>query len=323
MNVLITGIDGFVGSHLADALAGRPELRLFGTTRHSGSPKASHPPAIPLHQIEITDKEQVKKVIFDLAPQKLFHIAGQAFVPAALSDPYGTFRTNIDGLINILEAVRLLRLEKQVSCSVLVVSSSEIYAPVPLDKLPIDENTPLIPSNPYAASKACADLIAQQYRAAFGVDVVIARPFNHLGPRQSELFVGSALARQIAEIILKKREPKLLVGNTETVRDFTDVRDVVQAYIRLLERPQSKPVFNVCSGRGIAVREILETLCSLSGIAIDVVQDPARMRHNEISTVIGDAGRLRASTGWSPQIPLRQTLQDLLHYWEGRIRNSE
>lgn len=318
MNVLITGIDGFVGSHLADALSNRPDVRLSGTTLQPAQSLSQR--SIPCVQADITDKDQIKKVIFDLAPQKLFHIAGQAFVPTSVKDPAGTFRTNVNGSLNILEAARQLRSERQISCSVLIVSSSEIYGSVPLERLPIDERTSLNPANPYAASKACADLIAQQYRATFGVDVVVARPFNHLGPRQSDLFVGSALARQIAEIMMAKREPKISVGNLDPVRDFTDVRDVVQAYIRLLDRPQPHAVFNVCSGRGVAIGEILETLRSLSGVKIDIVQDPSRVRQNEVSKVIGSAERLRASTAWAPQIPLEQTLQDLLRYWEDRVR---
>ena len=167
-----------------------------------------------------------------------------------------------------------------------------------------------------------ADLIAQQYRSAFGVDVVVARPFNHLGPRQSELFVGSALARQIAEIKLGKRDPVVAVGNIDPVRDFTDVRDVVRAYIKLLEGAQPYGVFNVCSERGVAIREVLETLCELSGLHIDVRRDPARARQNDVPKIIGSAARLRAATGWSPGIPLRQTLSDLLTYWEERLRTS-
>jgi GDP-4-dehydro-6-deoxy-D-mannose reductase len=321
MKVLITGIEGFVGSHLADALAKQPGLRLFGTLRNP-SRAINTSPSITYSQADTTDKEQVRKLVFDLAPQKLFHMAGQAYVPTSVADPYGTFRTNIDSVVNILEAVRQLRIEKQISCSLLVVSSGEVYGAVPMEHLPIDESTPFNPANPYAVSKTCADLIAQQYRAAFGVNVVVVRPFNHLGPRQSELFVGSAFARQIAEIKLGKREPKVSVGNIDPVRDFTDVRDVVQAYIRLLDGAQQHGVFNVCSERGVAIREILETLCELSGVDIDVNRDPARTRHNEIPKIIGSAARLRAATGWLPKIPLRQTLSDLLDYWENRIRNS-
>ena len=321
MKVLITGIDGFVGSHLADALAEQPAIRLFGTSRSSPGP-VNAPSSISYSRVDTTEKDAVRKLVFEVAPQKIFHIAGQAYVPTSVADPYGTFRTNIDSVVNILEAVRQLRIEKQISCSLLIVSSGEVYGAVPADRLPIDENTPFNPANPYAVSKTCADLIAQQYRSAFGVDVVVARPFNHLGPRQSELFVGSALARQIAEIKLGKRDPVVAVGNIDPVRDFTDVRDVVRAYIRLLEGAQPYGVFNVCSERGVAIREVLETLCELSGLHIDVRRDPARARQNDVPKIIGSAARLRAATGWSPGIPLRQTLSDLLTYWENRLRTS-
>jgi GDP-4-dehydro-6-deoxy-D-mannose reductase len=321
MTVLITGVDGFVGSHLAEAFAGRPDVRLVGTVRSlSGRPEEGSSPAEV--QLDVTDHAQVRNVLLELAPQKIFHTAGQAFVPASVNDPYETFRTNIDGVVNILETVRALRAERQVSCSVLCISSGEVYGPAAADRLPITEDVPLNPANPYAVSKACADLIARQYRATFGVDVVVARPFNHLGPRQSDLFVGSAFARQIAEIRLGKREPRVLVGNTEPVRDFTDVRDVVQAYIALLEGPQPHGVFNVCSERGVAVGELLSVLRELSGVEIEVVRDPGRVRLNEIPRITGSAARLREATGWAPRIPLRRTLADLLAYWEDRLRAS-
>ncbi len=323
MNVLVTGIDGFVGSHLADALLTQSHLRLFGTIRN-------RPPVIDKKdsssitrlQADITDIEEVKSVIFEVKPQKIFHIAGQAFVPTAIEHPRDTFRVNIDGVLNILEAVRQLRSKQQISCSVLIISSGQVYGVVPVDRLPIDESFPLNPTNPYAVSKVCADLIAQQYRATFGVDAVVARPFNHIGPRQNESFVGSSFAKQIAEIKLGRREPKLFVGNLEPLRDFTDVRDVVRAYMLLLEKPQRYAVYNVCSEQGIAIREILNLLCELSGVDVTIVPDQSRTRLNDIAKIVGASERLRTSTGWKPNIPLRQTLNDLLIYWEDRLRQS-
>lgn len=324
MNVLITGVDGFVGSHLAEALLEIPDARLFGTMRGSSAPRIipSLEKTVTRIQADITDAEQIRHAVHDVRPKKIFHIAGQAFVPTSFENPSETFQSNFQGTLNILEAVRRETAAGQISCSVLIVSSGEVYGSVPREKLPIDESFPLHPENPYAITKACADVIAQQYRYSFGLDVVVARPFNHLGQRQSDLFVGSAFAKQITEIKCAKREPKLLVGNLLPERDFTDVRDVVKAYIKLLERPREFGVFNVCSGHAVAIGKILQELCDIAKVKVDITADTKRIRRNDNPVIIGSAARLLKATGWSPSIPLRKTLEDLLKYWEGRIQRA-
>ncbi len=273
-------------------------------------------------ETDVTKFEQVQEAIHSFKPSKVFHLAGQAFVPVSFEDPVSTFKTNIEGTLNVLEAVRQYTKAEGRQCSILVISSGEVYGRGSGEGCPIDEITPLRPGNPYAASKACADLIAQQYRSAFGIDVVVARPFNHLGPRQSELFVGSSLAKQIAEVKLGRREQKLLVGNLDPQRDFTDVRDVVRAYITILERPRKHPVYNVCSGRAISIRSIVDLLCERSGLKVQIVVDPGRQRRDEIPKIIGSFERLHGETGWAPAIPLEKTLDDLLLYWETRLRGE-
>jgi GDP-4-dehydro-6-deoxy-D-mannose reductase len=202
---------------------------------------------------------------------------------------------------------------------VLVVSSGEVYG-VTAPGRSIDEEYPLKPENPYAASKACIDLIAQQYRSTFGLRVVVARAFNHLGPSQSDVFVGSAFARQVAEAKSGLREKSISVGNLEAKRDFTDVRDVVRAYVALLSGERAHAVYNVCSGHSVAIRDLLDRLIALSGIRVDVVEDPGRMRKSDNPDVVGSAGRLTAETGWTPSIPLEKTLGDILEYWERRLK---
>ena len=322
MNILVTGIDGFVGSHLAEALLRLPGIQLFGTVRSSSGHINRLQPGITAIPTEITDPQQVQHAIEAARPEKIFHVAGQAFVPLSITQPVETFRTNIDGTLNVLEAVRTYTQSSKHPCRLLVVSSGEVYGAVRQDQLPIDETKPLQPSNPYAASKACADLLALQYRNTFGCDVVVARPFNHLGPRQSEWFVGSAFAKQIAEIKMGKREPKLFVGNLEPKRDFTDVRDVVRAYIAMLDHTLHDPVFNICSGTTVAIKDLLQTLLQLSGIQVEILPDPKRQRTNEIPVIVGTAARLRLATGWTPAIALSETLSDLLAYWEDRVRQS-
>lgn len=322
MNVLITGVDGFVGSHLAEALLEAPGNRLFGTVRRPSHVLPLLGTRVTRIQIDITDAEAIHRAVHDVRPGKIFHVAGQAFVPTSFENPSETFRSNFQGTLNVLEAVRREHASAAISCSVLVVSSGEVYGSVPRAKLPIDESFPLHPENPYAITKACADMTAQQYRSLFGLDVVVVRPFNHLGQRQSDLFVGSAFARQIAEIKCGRRDAKLSVGNLEPQRDFTDVRDVVNAYIRLLERPRESGVFNVCSGKAVAIREILNELCDIAGVKVDITPDPKRLRGHDNPVIIGSALRLQKATGWAPSIPLRKTLEDLFHYWEGRVRST-
>jgi GDP-4-dehydro-6-deoxy-D-mannose reductase len=320
MNILVTGIDGFVGSHLTEALIDIPEAKVFGIIRDSvPSSLVEHLKSkIEFIKCDITDAVGFFKAIESSKPEKIFHLAGQAFVPQSIQDPLGTFRVNINGGINLLEAVR----KQNLRCSILIVSSGEVYGNVSIDWLPIDELCPLNPGNPYAASKASIDLIGQQYRQNFGMDVVVARPFNHLGPRQSELFVGSAFAKQVAEIKLGKREPKIFVGNLEPKRDFTDVRDVVDAYIRLLRQPQSFGVFNICSGKPVRIKEILDMLCELGGVQVEIMTDPDRQRDNDAMNITGSADRLRDATRWKPKIALKDTLRDLLDYWEERIKKA-
>ncbi|HLX12766.1 MAG TPA: GDP-mannose 4,6-dehydratase [Bacteroidota bacterium] len=317
MNVFITGIDGFVGTHFARALEPAGGYRIFGTVRRreQSSPSSS---AVTLFEADITDKSSFNAALAAAKPRKIVHLAAQTFVPDSLKSPADTFQTNILGTLNLLEAVRLnpeLR-----DASVLIVSSGEVYGKVSSASLPITEQTALNPANPYAASKACADLIAQQYRKSFGMDVTVVRPFNHIGPGQSDSFVSAALAKQIVEIKLGKREPKIHVGNLDPQRDFTDVRDVVRAYIALLNLPKRDTVYNVCSGVGVPIRRLLDLLIELSGVRVEIVPDPALIRSNETPVIIGSAEALRTATGWKPEIALKDTLRDLLAYWEDKLR---
>lgn len=321
MNILVTGIDGFVGSHLAGALLQRSGDRIHGFIRgNTPSPLIDHiRDRLTLIPCELDDLEGMRTAIAKINPDGIVHLAGQAFVPTSFTSPLETFQTNILGTIHLLECVRQLKL----ACAVIVVSSGEVYGGVEASRLPIDESFPLMPQNPYAASKACADLLAQQYRNSFGLKVVVARPFNHLGPGQSEQFVGSAFAKQIAEIKLGKRPSQLSVGNLDALRDFTDVRDVVQAYIRILDVADRHAVYNICSGVPTAVRDILTTLRELSGIEFSIVADPERMRSADAAVITGSSLRLREATGWEPSIALRQTLGDLFSYWVDRVASSD
>lgn len=317
MRVLITGIDGFVGSHLAGLLAGARDVELHGTIiKRDALRNIDHLRAsITLHEADITDADRVHAVFADVVPDRVMHIAGQAFVPSSVSNPMETFRANVFGGLTVLEAARLQAQKTGASPGVLIVSSGEVYGRVAADQLPVTETLPLVPNNPYAASKASLDMIAQQYASTFGVDVVVVRPFNHAGPRQHPSFVISDFARQFAEIASGTRPPVLHAGNIAVRRDFTDVRDVVRAYWSLFDRRSDHTVFNVCSGRAVEIGEILRQLQEISGVRVEVVQDADRLRPYDIPVVVGSNARLHAATGWIPTIPLRQTLSDVYAYW--------
>lgn len=320
MNVLITGIDGFVGGYLADLLLHYPDYTVYGLI-WKRPPLVPVDPAVHILEADITNRAAFRAAIAASAPSKIFHLAGQAFVPLATSHPLDTFRVNVDGVLNLLECVRE-DAALSAHTSVLVVGSGEVYGVVPREQIPIREDAPLNPVNPYAVSKACADMITRQYRASFGLDVTVARPFNHLGPGQNELFVGSAFARQLAEIRAGRREPKLHVGNLEPKRDFTDVRDVVRAYVKILEIPRREPVYNVCSGRAMTIQTLLDHMIQMSGITVEVCYDVALSRKIENPESVGDASRLHAATGWQPLIPIEQTVREILAYWQSRIDNQ-
>ena len=319
MRVLVTGIDGFVGSHLAEYLLTLPGVEVHGSVLLPGNiPNILHiKPSLHLHQADILDRDRMLSLLRDIRAEKILHLAGQAFVPTSFSDPRATFEANIMGGVNILEAARKLRADKETGPSILIVSTGEVYGKV--DRVPIREDFALAPNNPYAASKAGLDIIAQQYRSSFDLRVVVTRPFNHAGARQNPLFVCSDFGKQFAEIEAGKRTPELHVGNLSAQRDFTDVRDVVKAYWLLLEKDQTHPVFNVCSGQPLSIQNLITIFEDITGIRVKVIGEKERMRPYDVPVVRGSYERLRKATGWAPSIPIRRTLNDVFEYWRGAI----
>ncbi|MER3525054.1 MAG: GDP-mannose 4,6-dehydratase [Ignavibacteria bacterium] len=324
MRVLITGIDGFVGSHLAEALIAVGGVDVHGTVMRLDAPLrniAHLRQSLTLHQADVSDAGRMDELFDELRPDRVLHIAGQAFVPASLDDPMGTFQANLLGGLAVLEAARKVRTHAGGYISLLVVSSGEVYGNAP--HLPLTEETPIAPNNPYAASKASIDLIAQQYARFFGVDVVIVRPFNHAGPRQNPSFVVSDFARQFARIRLGMQEPVIHVGNIDVQRDFTDVRDVVRAYWSLFNRRSDEFVFNVASNRAVPIRSILTTLEEHTGLHVQIRQERERIRPYDIPVIVASYDRLHRATGWEPAIPLEQTLRDVYDYWLAGLRATE
>ena len=319
MRVLITGIDGFVGSHAAEYLLGINGMELHGT--HLPGQKTGNIDhlrgRITLHEADIVDAEAVRGIFLTVRPDKVVHLAGQAFVPAALRDPVGTLSVNIMGGVAVLDAARHQAEAGGAGPDLLLVSSGEVYGK--LNTEPVTEESPVRPENPYAASKASVDLIGQEYRRTFGVRVSVVRPFNHAGPRQSPVFVCSDFGRQFALIAAGKSRPEILAGNLGARRDFTDVRDVVRAYWAILTHPSGHVVFNLCSGQVVAIRDLIDLFQEVSGVRVTVRSEPSRVRGGDAPLIAGRFARLHEATGWKPTIPLRQTLADVFAYWTTEI----
>jgi len=299
VQVLVTGARGFVGQRLVPRLAAGG-CRVRGIDR----------------EVDVARAGALAEVVAECAPDAVVHLAALSFVPDSLRDPGASFRVNFLGTRLLLEAVRL----HAPRARVLVVSTGHVYGAAPGD-VRFDESAPLRPDSPYARAKAAADLLARAY-AERGLDVVRVRPFNHTGAGRPEQFVESSFARQIAEIAAGRRAPRLTVGNLDAVRDFLDVEDVVDAYLRLLDRSAPAGLYNVASGVGRSVAEVLDTLLELAGIgprdaALEVVVDPARWRPAD--RAVGDASKLRAATGWSPRIAFRDTLHAILDGWRKEL----
>jgi len=322
MIVLITGITGFAGSHLADyILRNHDGVEIHGTRRwRSKEDAADHLTGhVSFHECEITDAHNVYHVVEKIKADKVFHLAAQSYVPASWDLPAETLHTNVVGQCNVLEAIKRLRFSGY-DPVVLVAGSSEEYGHAERGELPIKETNPLRPLSPYAVSKVAQDFMGYQYWRSYRIRVIRTRAFNHEGPRRGEVFVVSNFAKQIAEIEKERREPVVRVGNLDAVRDFSDVRDVVRAYWQATESCTPGEVYNICSGRGFAIRDVLNILLrSSSRQGIVVEEDPQRLRPSDIPILIGDSSKFQSATGWRPTIPFEQTVLDSLNYWRARI----
>jgi len=316
VQALITGISGFVGSHLAELLLAETDWQVAGTVFGDTSNIAHLRQRLTLYPAELSRLDVVAYILEEVRPDYIFHLAAQPLPALSRRDPWGTLETNIRIQLNILEAIVQLKMDSRV----LVVGSSEEYGLVRPDQLPVTEDTPLRPLNPYAVSKIAQDFLGLQYHLAHGVFTVRMRPFNHIGPRQRLGFVVPDFARQVAEVEAGLRPPVVYVGNLDVWRDFSDVRDVVRAYRLALTDGEPGQVYNVGSGQAYSVRELLGQLIAFTGRDIEVRVDPERARASEVPRLVADASRFRQRTGWEPRIPLEQSLHDVLDEWRARVR---
>jgi len=308
---LITGIHGFAGSHLADWLLKQNE-EVVGLARPgSDSSNIKHiEKQVQVFPVDIRDRQELKKVLADVRPERVYHLAALSFLPDAEKAEAVVFDTNFTGTLNLLQAVK----ELQLNCRFLFAGSSQVYGAVTEKDSPVKETTSLRPVSLYGVSKASGELLALSCFSRDGMDVVGVRPFNHIGPRQSSRFACSSFARQIAAIE-NGATAVMKTGNLESYRDFMDVRDTVRAYHAVMEKADAGDVFNVCAGKTVSVQSILEGLLELTDIPIRIERDEELFRPEEPARICGDHSLLTEKTGWRPETPLKQTLQDLLNHW--------
>src|SRR5262245_59793535 len=317
MRVLITGITGFVGSHMAEHALSRG-AEVYGVSRRAGT--AEDIPhlreRITLIQSDLRDEVSVRSLIARSRPDRIVHLAALSIVGASWVAPAETLANNILAQVNLLEAIRPLSAAPRFLC----VGSSDEYGMVYDEELPIRETNPLRPLSPYAVSKVTQDMMGYQYFKSYGLPIVRARAFSHEGPRRSDAFMTSNFARQVAEIEAGRRAPVVRVGNLKSRRDFSDVRDVVRGYWLLLERGEPGEVYNLCSGRPWSIQQVLDFLIGAStvkGIAVEV--DPERLRPSDVMILEGDPSKIEKATGWKVEIPFERTLAELLDYWRERV----
>ncbi len=323
MRSLITGVGGFAGSHLADHLLSQRDnlvdaaSGVWGCDRNAQRPPYLAEP-VRLLPVDLRDPAATRDMLATVAPDRIYHLAGQAHVGDSWKDPWETLEANLRSQVNLLEALVGLGQAPRV----LVIGSADEYGVVGPADLPLNEDRPLRPDSPYGVSKVGQDILGLQYFLSHHLPVVRVRPFNHIGPRQHRRFVAADFAAQIAAIEAGQQPPVIKVGNLAARRDFTDVRDMMRGYVLALEKGAPGEVYNLGSGRSYAISDLLDTLLSLATVPIAVELDQTRLRPSDLPDLVCDARRAQAQTGWQPIIPLAQTLQDLLNYERARVADS-
>jgi len=318
VRALITGITGFAGSFLAEHLLAQDNIDVFGVGLAQGGPGhvAHLLDRIDLKSGSLNDAAWTYEMVKETAPDYIFHLAAQAAPSLSFADPSATLMTNILGQVNILQGCLAARLDP----IILIVGSGDEYGLVESTHLPIGEETPFRPTNPYAVSKIAQDMLGLQYFLTHRLRCIRVRPFNHIGPRQSDVFVVASFARQIAEAEAGLHPPVVHVGNLAPSRDFTDVRDMVRAYWLAVRLGTPGEVYNIGSGHAYIIGDILKMLMSMSRVSLTIEIDPAKLRPTDVPEIRCDSTRFFKTTGWRPEIPIQQTLQDVLAYWRQRVQ---
>ena len=316
MRILITGLSGFAGKHLIEYLSLEGSHDFFGVDLEKCSRELNIGDSTLVEEkADLTDRKEVDRLIKEFRPDQIYHLAAQSSVKRSWDDPVGTFRTNVFSGTNLLEGIRTISPE----IYMLVVCTAEIYGEI-IEGNAIKESDCIFPENPYAISKAAMDFTATMYSRAYYLKVMVTRSFNHIGPGQSEGFVCSDFARQVALIEAGRQDPVILVGNLDSSRDFLDVRDVAKAYWHIMNRGKSGQAYNVCSGKPVKVSTLLEMLIALSTREdIEIKLDKEKFRPIDIPIMFGDNTRLVTMTGWQPEYSLEDSLNDILDWWRNKI----
>jgi GDP-4-dehydro-6-deoxy-D-mannose reductase len=320
MRILVTGITGFAGSHLAQTLLDQPGIILHGIGREKRWP-ADLPELrdrIHFHPCNLLDRDHLTEVVRHVEPEQVYHLAGYADAGRSLHEPEQAWQGNVEATHNLYRAILAWGGQPRI----LYIGTGLVYGDTPHGS-ELTEDSPLLPATPYAASKAAADLLSYQYSRWPGLWIVRARPFNHIGPRQADSFAVASFARQIATIESGLQPTILRTGNLSASRDLTDVRDVVRAYQLLLEKGESGSAYNIASGVVVAMAEVVQRLVRLAGVVVAVQQEPGRLRASDTNVMRVSTTRLHRQTGWQPAFDLDRSLRDTLNYWRGRVRGAQ
>ncbi len=313
---LITGIAGFAGSHLAELLLSKGH-EVYGLCRPRSKTDNIESIKTKLHleDADLLDSHSLYSTIARIKPDYIFHLAAQSFVPTSWVSPSVTLEVNVVGTGNLFEAVRQVNIDPviQIACS------SEEYGLVHPDEIPIKETNPLRPQSPYAVSKIAMDYLGYQYFCSYKMRIIRTRGFNHTGPRRGETFVTSNFAKQIALIEKGKQNPVISVGSLTSSRDWTDVRDIVRGYLMAVEMCDPGEVYNICTGTGVKVSDMLSRLLSFTKTKVEIKSDPSRMRPSDVPVLVGDNTKFVKKTGWKAEISFKNTMEDLLNYWRERV----
>lgn len=312
--VFVTGINGFAGSHLAEALISKGAV-VHGLVRRHSVPRFRNlekvRDKVTLHTGNLLSAERIEEIIHDVNPQVIFHLAAESFVPTSFREPGLVIDTNLKGTIHVLEACKGLEgLEK-----IHLAGSSEQYGLVSPEECPINEETELKPMSVYAITKVGLELSGKHYHRAYGVPVVVTRGFNHEGPRRGQEFVSSVITRQVARALIEG-EDTLTIGNTDSFRDFTDVRDMVKGYMLAVEKGGVGECYALCSGKTIRIQDFIKLATSLHGVDMKIERDPDRMRPSDVPLLLGDYSKAKKEFGWEPTIPVTKMIEDMVAWYE-------
>jgi len=316
MKILITGINGFVAQHFLAFLAKQQEdftILGIGRSEPSFDSKQFAPLKIEFAKVDLLNREHVGEILKNFRPQYLLHLASISSVGHSWKNPNDSFVNNTNIFLNLVDQIRLL----DIPCRVLSIGSSEEYGNVNPAQLPLTEESPLNPISPYAVARVSQEMISKIYADGYGMDIIMTRSFNHIGPGQKNVFVISSFAKQLVHIANDPAASKVVTtGDLSIIRDFVDVRDVVKAYYLLLKNGKKGEVYNICSGTGVSLQQIMDNMCAILGIAITLQQDTNLIRPNDNRIIIGSAAKIKNELDWFPGISLEKSLTDIINWWK-------